>query len=100
LDELIERALRVVSPDFSESVDTAFTDPTNVSTSERYDAAVKAKSADVPFRTIMTRILGFSADEVDRMEIERAAEQVTVQALLASADNVPAVPPVVADAVA
>jgi hypothetical protein len=100
LDELLERALRVVSPDFSESVDTAFTDPTNVSTSERYDAAVKAKSADVPFRTIMTRILGFSADEVDRMEIERAAEQVTVQALLASADNVPAVPPVVADAVA
>jgi len=97
LDELLERALRVVNPDFADTVDTAFADPTNVSTSERYDAAVKAKSADVPFRTIMTRILGFSADEVDRMEIERAAEQVTVQALLASAE--PAAP-VVADAVA
>jgi Phage portal protein, SPP1 Gp6-like len=91
LDELLERALRVEQPDFADVVETAFADPTNVSTAEKYDAAVKAKAADVPFRTVMTRILGFTADEVDRMEVERAAEQVTLEALLASAPQEPAV---------
>jgi hypothetical protein len=38
----------------------------------------------------MTRILGFTADEVDRMEIERAAEQVTIDALLAAGQPVTA----------
>jgi hypothetical protein len=88
LDELLERALRVEDPDFAEVIDTTFADPMNVSTAEKYDAAVKAKSAEVPWRTIMTRILGFTADEVDRMEIERAAEQVTLEALLAPAEPV------------
>lgn len=101
LDELLERALRVEQPDFEDIVESAFADPTNVSTSEKYDAAVKAKSADVPFRTIMTRILGFTADEVDRMEIERAAEQVTLETLLASQPAPREAPvPVTVDAVA
>jgi hypothetical protein len=101
LDELLERALRVEQPDFEDIVESAFADPTNVSTSEKYDAAVKAKSADVPFRTIMTRILGFTADEVDRMEVERAAEQVTIEALLASQPAPRETPvPVTVDAVA
>lgn len=48
--------------------------PDRVSMAERYDAAVKAKAADVPWRTRMTTILGFSPQETNRMEADRAAE--------------------------
>lgn len=41
------------------------------SLAERFDAATKATSAGVPFRTVMQSILQFSPQEVDRMQAER-----------------------------
>jgi hypothetical protein len=93
LNELLTLALKIEQPDFAEVVSVGFADPTHVSFAEKYDAAVKAKSADVPFRTRMVDILGFSQDEVDSMEIERAEEQLALATLTAPT-------PVVADAVA
>ena len=48
--------------------------PERHSLAERYDAAVKAQAAGVPWRTVMTDILQFSPQQVDRMEAERATD--------------------------
>jgi hypothetical protein len=40
----------------------------------RYDAASKATSAGVPWRTVMTDVLQFSPQQVSRMEAERAGD--------------------------
>lgn len=48
--------------------------PDRVSMAEKYDAAVKAKASDVPWRTRMTDILGFSPQKVAEMEAELAGE--------------------------
>lgn len=77
LNEVLTFALRVENPAFDEVVSVGFADPTHVSTAERYDAAVKAKAAGVPHRTIMIDILGFSADQVDSMDIELAEQELT-----------------------
>lgn len=50
--------------------------PERLSLAERADASVKAKADDVPWRTRMTKIWGFSPDEVDRMAAERASDAV------------------------
>lgn len=44
------------------------------SLAEKYDAAVKAKAAGVPWRTIMTEILQFSPEQVARMAQDRVAD--------------------------
>lgn len=48
--------------------------PERFSLTERYDAASKAQAAGVPWRTVMTDVLQFSPQQVDRMEAERAAD--------------------------
>jgi hypothetical protein len=48
--------------------------PERFSLAERYDAAVKAAAAGVPWRTVMTDVLQFSPQQVDRMEAERATD--------------------------
>ncbi len=48
--------------------------PERYSLAERYDAAIKAQAAGVPWRTIMTSVLQYSPQEVDRMEAERATD--------------------------
>lgn len=53
------------------------------SLAERYDAASKAGAAGVPWRTVMTDVLQFSPQQVDRMETDRAADVLL---------NAPAVP--------
>lgn len=45
------------------------------SLAERYDAAVKAKASGVPWRTIMTDVLGFSPDQVTRMASDRMSDE-------------------------
>jgi hypothetical protein len=65
--------------------------PERFSLAERYDAAVKAQAAGVPWRSVMQDVLQFSPQQIDRMEAERAAD-----ALLAptfTAPPPPAVPP-------
>jgi len=85
LASVLTNALRVVEPDFSDTVDVSFADPTHASTAERYDAAVKAQTAGVPWRTIMIDILGFSSEKVDAMQTEREEEQLSAQLAVAAA---------------
>jgi hypothetical protein len=44
------------------------------SLAEKYDAASKAGPAGVPWRTTMEQVLGYSPQQVDRMEAERTAD--------------------------
>lgn len=44
------------------------------SLAERYDAASKASGAGVPWREVMSSVLQFSPQEIDRMEAERASD--------------------------
>jgi hypothetical protein len=89
VNQIMKLALRIESPDFDEVVDTLWAPPEHVSMAEKYQAAVQAKAADVPWRTRMLDILGFPADKVDQMEIERAQEQLTIDTLLASTQPQP-----------
>lgn len=85
LATVLANAIRVTDPDFAETVDVSFADPTHASTAERYDAAVKAQTAGVPWRTIMIDILGFSSEKVDAMQVEREEEQLAAQLAVAAA---------------
>lgn len=55
-------------------METLWASPERFSLSERYDAASKAQAAGVPWRTVMTDVLQFSPQQVDRMEAERATD--------------------------
>lgn len=48
--------------------------PERHSLAERYDAASKAGAAGVPWRAVMTDVLQFSPQQVDRMEAQRATD--------------------------
>lgn len=48
--------------------------PERFSLAERYDAAAKAQAAGVPWRTVMSDVLQFSPQQIDRMEVERQAD--------------------------
>lgn len=85
INAVLKRALQVVDAEFDERIVTTWAPPEHVSLAERYDAAVKAKAAGVPWRTIMTTILGYTPDEVDNMLLELADEQIMVQAMLTPA---------------
>lgn len=61
--------------------------PERHSLAERADAASKAIAAGVPWRTVMTEIMQFSAQEVDRMAAERAGDM-----MLAAMQTPPVVP--------
>jgi hypothetical protein len=69
------------------------------SLAERYDAASKAGPAGVPWRTVMTDVLQFPADQVDRMETERASDALLTAALAPPVAPTPA-PGVTPNAVA
>jgi hypothetical protein len=88
LASVLTNAIRVLEPDFAETVDVSFADPTHASTAERYEAAVKAQDVGVPWRTIMIDILGFSSEKVDAMQTEREEEQLAAQ-LAAAAQPAP-----------
>ena len=55
-------------------METLWAPPERFSLAERYDAASKAGTAGVPWRTVMTDVLQFSPQQVDRMEAERATD--------------------------
>lgn len=63
--------------------------PERLSLTERGDASSKAQ--DIPWRHRMMRVWGFDPDEVDRMEVDRAREQLQAAALAAPAPQ-PALP--------
>lgn len=93
LNATLERAMRIADEGFASSVDVGFADPTHVSTAEKYDAATKAQSVGIPFRTIAIDILGFSAEKVDAMQVEQE-----IQALSTPPAPAPAPGPVTAGA--
>ena len=49
--------------------------PERHSLAERYDANIKAKAGDVPWRTRMTKILQFRPEDLDAMEAERMDDE-------------------------
>jgi hypothetical protein len=59
--------------------------PERFSLAEKFDAATKAQAAGVPWRHIMSTVLQFSPQEIDRMAAERAADIFTAAALGAPA---------------
>jgi hypothetical protein len=71
-------------------METLWAPPERFSLAERYDAASKAKVAGVPWRTVMTSVLQYSPQEVDRMEADRFTD--ALLAPVPPADAVP-VPP-------
>lgn len=56
------------------------------SLAERADAASKMQAAGVPWRTIMTDVLQFSPQHVERMEAERATDALMNAPLTEPAD--------------
>ena len=74
LNEVIAAALRIETAGFDQPVEVSFAPAENVSQTEKSAAAVQAMAAGVPWRTRMTDIYGYSADAVDRMELELAQE--------------------------
>lgn len=48
--------------------------PERFSLSERYDAAVKAQAAGVPWRSVMVDVLQFTPQQTDEMEAQRASD--------------------------
>lgn len=87
--EVITRAMRIVREDFDQTVELGFADPTFVTYSEKHDANVKAKSGDVPWRTRMIDILGYSADRVDAMQTELEEERLAAAAFIPVPPEVP-----------
>lgn len=63
--------------------------PERFSLAERYDAASKAQSAGVPWRSVMADVLQFSPQQVDRMQSERLGDAL---ALFMGSAEVPAQP--------
>jgi hypothetical protein len=74
LNEVIAAALRIEDSSFDQTVEVSFAPAENVSMTEKSAAAAQAVTGGVPWRTRMTDIYGYSADAVDRMELELASE--------------------------
>lgn len=67
--------------------------PDRSSLAERYDAAVKAQAAGVPRQTIWSDVLGFSPDQVARMESEAADQALAAELVAQQAGPAAAAPP-------
>jgi hypothetical protein len=71
-------------------MEVAWADPQRYSMAEKYDAASKAVAAGVPWRQVMLKVLGFSPQEVARMETERASDAVLLASIGPGAASVAA----------
>lgn len=79
----IVRLLEIAAPGElreDETVTVLFKPPQVIGRNEQVDALIKVKGADIPWRTRMMQYGGFSSEEVDRMELELAAEQLSLAA--------------------
>lgn len=66
-------AIEVGEPELPTDVIARWAPPERLSLAERADAATKAAN-DLPWRTRITEIWGFTGEEADRMETERATD--------------------------
>lgn len=60
------------------TVDTVFEPPAMVTLAERYDAAIKAKSAGESLESIQRNILGYSPEQIQADRVLRAREQIAL----------------------
>lgn len=63
------------------------------SLAERYDAATKASSAGVPWHQVMSDVLQFSPQQINRMQSERAADALLTASLQQPAAQAPGLSP-------
>lgn len=80
IERCLVRALNILDPNLlgeDDTVTVLFKPPAEFTDTEITAAMNQAKASDVPWRTRMLRYGGFSTEEVDRMELERAMEQLT-----------------------
>lgn len=76
-EQVISLAFRVLGDEQRASrrdLEVLWRPPERFSLAERYDAAAKAQAAGVPWRTVMSEVLQFSPQQVDRMEVDRTAD--------------------------
>jgi hypothetical protein len=73
-ERVVWLALKFAGQAPGRDLEVKWANPERFSLAERYDAAVKAQAAEVPWRTRMTEILQFSPQDTDRMEAERATD--------------------------
>lgn len=76
-EQVMSLAFRFAGDDARASrgdMETLWAPPERFSLAERYDAASKASSAGVPWRTVMVDVLQFSPQQVERMETDRALD--------------------------
>lgn len=73
-----------------DTVTVLFKPPAVSSPTEATQAMVQAKAADIPWRTRVTEYGGFSADQADRMELERAQEMLDAAGFAPDAPAIPA----------
>ncbi|WP_103529519.1 phage portal protein [Streptomyces sp. SM12] len=66
-----------------------WSDPQYRSLAEKADAAIKLSAAGIPWRTVVMSVLGYSPQEADRMESERASDALTA---LLTTPQTPALP--------
>ena len=59
------------------TLSTVWADPQYRSLAEKADAATKLVAAGVPWRTVMISVMGYSLEDVARMEAERASDALT-----------------------
>jgi hypothetical protein len=64
-----------------DGIDVMFESPESQSLAERASAAAQARAAGVTWRTIMTDVMGFPPEQVDRMETERQDDLVFARQL-------------------
>lgn len=55
-------------------METLWAPPERFTLAERYDAAIKAKAAGVPWSTVMADVLQFSPQQIARMSLERSTD--------------------------
>lgn len=75
-------------------IQTLWDDPERFTLSEKFDAATKALSAQVPWETVMSSVLQYTPPEIAQMQSQRASDALQAASLAAPVQPGPALPPV------
>jgi hypothetical protein len=86
-------ALRAEGVDLADdTVEVLWTPPEHVSLSEKFAAAAQAKAAGIPLRQVMRDVLGMSPQQIQQVEQDVAAEQLSAMLLTQPAPATNAAP--------
>lgn len=78
-EKVMERLLEIAGVNLVGVIELQWEPTDRVTLAEKYDAAVKAKSAGESWQSIARNILGYSAEQIQQDAIDRANEQLTMQ---------------------